>query len=108
MKTISVRTLKKLGACSAQVGLFEHIFGVKSVLITLGKCKRAAFVGLNMNWAAQNLLPPPARRAYTKAHKVAYRAFQLVSWLPHTDREAAWRAYEEATATAFFEAWRNQ
>ena len=80
-KTLTMAMLKKAGACQSQLDLFKTHFG-KGGEVTLEKCLSVAGV-FNWDWAAENLLSPPARAAYDAA------------------LAPAWAAYAAALATAF-------
>jgi len=123
MKTISLRTLKKINACPEQVTLFKYTFGTAKIPVTLENCKRALAVRLNVEWAASTLLPVSAKRAYDKAIVSAwctykktmasarhtYNETKIPAWCTYREAMAsAWHAYQDAKAEAFFTAWKNQ
>ena len=88
---ITLAQLKKLGACEDQVALFRNNFG-EEVEATEALCVKHA-QKFNWNWAANNLLSAPARRAYDEAMASAQQAYEEAT-------APAQRAYEEATAPA--------
>ena len=82
---ITVKQLIKLNACADQVKVFKKVFGA-SATVTLANCLKAGKAGLDFDWAAQNLLPAPAREAYEKV------------------TAPAWKAYGKVRTTAFYRA----
>ena len=110
---VKLSDLEKAGACKDQVTLFEHYFGAK-LRLTRKICLRHAG-DFDFDWAAQNLLPAPAWRAYDEAVAPALEAYkEAVAPALEAYKEAvapaqkaydeamapAWRAYDEAVAPA--------
>ena len=99
---VTAASLRKLGACSDQVAEFERLFGAE-VVVTEALCREHAR-RFDWDWAAENLFPAAARRAYDEAKAPAWRAYgQATAPARRAYREAtapAWRAYDEATAPA--------
>ena len=89
---ITVKQLKKLGACRDQVALFKETFGA-SAKVTLENCLIAAEAGLDIDWASRRLLTSRQRAAYLAATAPA-RAVYLATRAP------ARAAYLAATAPA--------
>ena len=89
---ITVKLLKSKGACAEQVDKFAALFpdGVEP---TKALCFAHAQT-FDWRWAAENLLPAPAREAYDKARAPAERAYNEA-------RATAEKAYNEAVATAW-------
>ena len=84
---ITPQLLASNGACQDQVDKFA-LRWPKGGEVTLENCIEASRLGLNLAWAAENLLTAPALQAYEEA------------------TATAWKAYQEATATAFCTAWK--
>ena len=85
-KKISTKLLRRLKACEDQVVLFRETFPDShetGVTINLRNAKKAARAGLDLDWLAQTILPPPALKAYNEA------------------RAAAGKVYNESIAPAF-------
>ena len=80
---ITTQMLTKRKACAAQVALFKKLFGAEAE-VTPANCLKAVEAGLNIDWAAENLLSPERLQAYETATK------------------EAWRTYETAKAEAFY------
>ena len=102
MKTVSLRKLKLLGACTQQVYLFRQMFGDRcTVSVDLCVAHAAQF---DWYWAAQELLSAPARRAYDEAVAPARRAYDEAVAPARRARDEAYapacKAYDEAYATA--------
>jgi len=87
MTAITLERLRELGACQDQLDAFRGLFG-DSVTPTLDLCMAHAS-GFNWDWAAR-LLSSGARRAYEEARAIANCA------------------YDEAKASAWFNAWSSQ
>ena len=70
MKTVSLRKLKLLGACTQQVDLFHQLFGDRcAVSVELCVVHAAQF---DWSWAAQELLSAQARKAWDEAKARAF------------------------------------
>ena len=99
---ITLQQLIDKGACAGQVRLFKRRYG-GSVRVTKRECIAAAQL-FDWDWAAQNLLSAPARRAWDEAIVTARRAWdEAIVTARRARGEAivtARRAYHEATATA--------
>ena len=95
MKTVSVKTLERLGACPMGLRCFKRVFG-KRVKITLENCYRAANSGLDMSWAAGRLLD---RQAYQ------YYNYNVLTY--KFDDAISWGAAREKTGESFFMAWES-
>ena len=114
MKTVSIRKLKLLGACTQQVELFHQLFGDRcTVSVDLCVAHAAQF---DWSWAAQKLLSATACRAYPEAYATACRvcdealatagkAYGEAIALARKARDEAIaparKAYDEAIATAY-------
>ena len=86
-KTVSGAWLREQGACFDQVDLFQTTFGYAEVPITREGLVRAASIGLNLGWLAENVgLSAPAEKAYQEV------------------KDPAWKADQEATALALRDA----
>lgn len=85
LQRITARLLASKDACREQRDIFakEWPGGAE---VTLENCRRASSLGLDLAWAAQRLLSPPAWKAYQEAMATARKA------------------YQEARATAFYAA----
>jgi len=83
---ILLSALRAAGACADQVALFEARFG-DGVDVTEALCLSVADL-FDWDWAADNLLPAPARAEYWRA-------------MPHAEAE-----YIRASAPARAEYWR--
>jgi Rps23 Pro-64 3,4-dihydroxylase Tpa1-like proline 4-hydroxylase len=68
-RTVSLKTLVRLEACSSQRELFEKHFG-KSVRVTSGLCVRVANK-FDWDWAAQHLISSQALVEYNRARDQA-------------------------------------
>jgi hypothetical protein len=66
LKNVSTRWLKKQCACPNQVTLFKATFG-KSCRITPETIRRAAEIGLRLNWFAWHAFNLPQRVIYNRA-----------------------------------------
>ena len=89
---ITIKQLRRLGACEKQVEKFERLFG-PSVIVTEALCVKHA-QDFSWNWAAGKLLSAPAREAYDEAAASARKAYDEAT-VP------ARKAYNEALASAF-------
>ncbi|KKK68363.1 hypothetical protein LCGC14_2944780, partial [marine sediment metagenome] len=91
---VTSEMMKAKGACwekQNEVFASEWPDGVE---ITLEVCKRAAGLGLSLDWFAENMLPAPALKAYSEASAPAWKAYNEAT-------APAWKAYKEATAPAW-------
>ena len=68
---ITIKWLKEKNACSDQVELFKKTFGEKATL-NLPNLKKAATSGLNIDWFAEHFLSAPALKAYDEARATAF------------------------------------
>ena len=82
-RVLTLATLIDKGACSSQVDLFRSRFG-ESVEVTAELCASVAAV-FDWDWAARNLLSPPAWAEYERV------------------RAPAWAEHERVTAPALAE-----
>jgi len=89
---ITRELLESKGACKDQIDLiFKH--WPEGGKITLARCKKAALLGVDFRWAARNLLPADADKAYSEATAAANKAFGEAT-------ADAYKAFSEATAAA--------
>ena len=96
---ITVRQLERVDACEDQVLLFALYFG-RAAEVTQENCQAAAALGLNMGWAARNLLSGTALAEYERAEAECERA-TAPAWAEYERTTAAALAeYEKATAKA--------
>ena len=92
MKTLSLRKLKLLGACTQQVELFHRLFGDRCIVsVELCAAHAAQF---DWSWAAQKLLSATAREAYDEAVATACKAY-------YEAVAPARKAYDGAVATTY-------
>ena len=77
MTTITAELLRSKGACDEQVRKFASRWP-KGGKVTLNACLEAATLGLNFDWAAQNLLSPTPLKAYDAAMAEAFYAAWLI------------------------------
>jgi len=95
--------LEARGACADQVEVFRQHWpnGAKPTIPTL---RKAARLGLDLDWFASRFLGVPARAAYEEADAqalAAYREARAQARAAYREAKApAWTAYEEATAQA--------
>jgi len=92
MATITVKQLRKSGACEDQVKRFRATFG-PSVQVTVELCEQHA-ADFSFEWAAVNLLIDPALAQYERAHAAALAEYERV-------RSAAWAEYRRVCARTF-------
>ena len=97
-RILTLKTLKRKGACIDQLELFEATFG-KSAEVTVELAVKHASQ-FNFGWAACNLLTAAALAEYEKARAAARAAYEKA-------RAAAFAEYEKARAAAFAEAYIN-
>jgi hypothetical protein len=98
-KPITLKMLKKAGACQDQVDLFEKLFG-KSVIPTRELALEHAS-DFDFQWAAENLLTSQSLKAYEKTEALAWKAYKKATAL-------ALKACEEARALAFLKQWERR
>ena len=110
-KKISTKLLRRLKACEDQVVLFRETFPDShetGVTINLRNAKKAARAGLDLDWLAQTILPPPALKAYNEAIAPALKVYEeaiAAAWKAYNEaRAAAGKVYNEAIAPAFVRA----
>lgn len=89
---ITVTMLRKAGACNGQVEKFAELWP-RGCTVTLGVAMKAAEAGLDLDWAASNLLRAPARKAYDEAIAPASKAYDEAI-------ATARKAYDAAVAEA--------
>jgi hypothetical protein len=97
---ITKKMLCEHDACGEQVRLFIKTFG-REVKITLAVCRNAVKVGLNLQWASENLLSAPALAEYERVKAQAWAEYERVT-VP------ALAEYERVKAQAFNAAWKIQ
>lgn len=95
---ITAEMLRKLKACEEMVKIFEREWP-DGAEVTRGNAARAAVaLGLDISWAAINLLTAPACKVYCEAVATAWKVYQEAE-------AAARKVYQEAVAAAFVLAW---
>jgi hypothetical protein len=94
MNKLTVRHLRKAGACSDQVRLFERTFP-NGVRPTMRAWAKAWAAGLDVFWCA-SLLRGPALAEYERVRGPAWAEYERV-------RGAAWAEYERVTGPALAE-----
>lgn len=92
--TVTTEWLRGL-ACPEQVALFAETFG-ESVDITPESIARAAVAGLDLEWAAEYLLTPPAWAAYQQARATALAAYEQA-------KAPAWADHKQARVLALIQ-----
>ena len=99
---ITIKQLRRLGACEDQVEKFERLFG-PSVIVTEDLCVKHA-KDFSWSWAAEKLLSAPAWEAYNEVLASAWKAYdEAVASAQEAYDEAtapAWKAYYKAAAPA--------
>ena len=90
-RVLTLATLREKGTCEEQVAIFRKLFGAQ-VEITEALCVEHARV-FSWEWAAEELLSAPARKAYDEAAALADKAYREAVAL-------ADKAYDEAIAPA--------
>jgi len=81
-------------ACHNQVEIFDEAWP-DGAEITLKNYLRAAELGLDLDWLANNIFSVPALEAYRKAMAQAQKAYDKAI-VP-----AAWKAHDKIPGTAF-------
>ena len=108
-RKLTAEDLRAAGACTEIVAALEAEWP-NGAIVTRATCRRAAELGADFDWAAENLLTPTAREAYKKATATGWEAYEkarATGWEAYEKARATAReAYEKATATAFWRAWR--
>jgi hypothetical protein len=66
---VTVRQLIALGACDSQVELCAAMWGSGPIEVNADACECAAALGLDADWAADNLLPAGKRDDYEAKRK---------------------------------------
>jgi hypothetical protein len=101
-RTLTLQTLKDVGACTEQLLLFNQLFG-ESVEISESACILVADK-FDWNWAANKLLSASAWQAYDEAKASAgeayYEAKASAGKAYYEAKASAGKAYDEATASA--------
>ena len=107
---ITVAMLKKKRACADQVEQFERTFPL-GCAVTLDNLRVAGTAQLDLWWAAQNLLPARARKAYGEATARARKAYDETTARARKAYDEAMagprKAYDEATLIALYDAARD-
>ena len=102
---VSVRLLKKYGACEEQVKLFAETFGSDAeVTVTAALCREHASK-FDLGWAVQNLFTPPLRAEFD-AKRASLRAEYLAKHTPLWEEYDAkwaslWEEYDAKCAELF-------
>ena len=91
-KCVTAAMLRAWHACESQVRVFEAEWP-QGAALTLRNARRAAVLGLDLNWLARQVLTPSA---------LAARASALATYC--VARAPAWAAYEAVCARALFRA----
>ena len=71
---ITVKLLCEKGACAAQVETFAKLWP-KGCTVSLSVARRALAAGLDLQWAASNLLCATARKVYAAAMAEADKVY---------------------------------
>jgi hypothetical protein len=104
MKKITTELLATKNPCPSELRRFGKEFP-GGATPTLANCRRAAKLGFNTDWFAQNFLTPTAWEAYEKAIATALKAYgkaEATAWEAYVKAKAtAEEAYEKATAPAW-------
>ena len=104
--TITLKQLRRKGACEPQVQLFKTTFG-QSAEVTIETALKMADK-FDWTWAAKKLLPAPAWKAFSEARAQAWKAYEEATATAEKAYEetlaTAEKAYDEARATAFVNA----
>ena len=95
-RVLTLATLIDKGACSSQVDLFRSRFG-ESVEVTAELCASVAAV-FDWDWAARNLLSPPAWAEYERVRAPAWAEDERVT-------APASAEYERVRATAWAQSY---
>jgi len=77
---VTVRQLIDRGACESQVELVAAMWGKGPIEVNAETCAEAAALGLDVDWAADNLLPKPLYDAYLAQRKPLYDAYLAQRW----------------------------
>ena len=93
MNLLTASFLSKHKACSKQVEIFRKEWP-NGATLTLKNALRAVELGLNLDWVAENLLPPKADAAYDKAWAKASAAYDKAMAEPYA-------AYAKAMAEPY-------
>lgn len=91
-------TLRQRRACHEQIQAFELVFGPEGLDLSDPSrdseiIEKAISAELDLNWAAQNLLTPPAQKAHSEAIASAQKAYDEAI-------APAQKAYSKAIAPA--------
>ena len=70
MHQITAEMLAGKSACRKELELFRQEWP-NGFEVTLENCQRAAAIGLDLNWAAKKFLSAPALKAYEEARATA-------------------------------------
>ena len=89
---VTKELLESHSACAEHVIVFAREWP-DGCEVSTETVARAIALGMDIGWAAAHLLPSPAWRAYDEARATALRAYEEAT-------APALRAYEEARATA--------
>lgn len=98
---ITAAKLRSLGACEDQVAVFEREWP-DGLRLTLKACMRFVELYLDIDWAAEHLLPPSLWAAYQKARAplwAEYKKARAPLWIKYEKAKAPlWAKYDKATA----------
>ena len=86
MPKISPRWLRRRGACKVHVALYRKAFGDSPVEVTLARLRKAARVGLNLDWFAKEILKSQVFSEYCEAMTPEWRNYGIKV-------EQAWAKY---------------
>ena len=115
---ITPKMLRDRSACVAQVEVFEREWP-DGCVVTTETAQRAVALGLDIDWAARNLLSAPALAEYNKITAPAWAEYDKIRAPALAEynkikapalaeyekiRDAAWAEYEKITASAFVSA----
>ena len=92
---ISIRFLKKHGACVGQVELFRETFGSGVHETTTGNLIRAEDAGLDIGWLEQFIPHGPVRAEYDRQHasiRAEYDRQHASIWAKYDRQHASIRA----------------
>jgi hypothetical protein len=96
---ITADYLRKMGACSSSVRIFERFFpkGAKPTLKNIRQCRILA-----LDWFAENCLTTPAYHEYEEAIKPEYDTWHIALSRGADDEEELWEKLLDADARALY------
>jgi hypothetical protein len=105
-RILTLKQLKKAGACEDQCNLFKKLFG-SEVRVTVSLAKKHCNK-FDWEWVAENLLTDSAWTEYMSITDSAWTEYKKIEWLTECSKASlAWEKYEKIAAPVWAKQYIN-